>query len=358
MAHIQVEFMKASALDEHVALARTSYDDPLAADAEHFWWKHGAVPAGPSACVALRDSEGNLVGRSMVQRRPFRVSPSMLRTGGAVFDLVIAPEHRSAMNFLALVRGQAKVEGLDLLVHTSNETSDPLYRKLMRYSVAFDLKAYALPLRVRNIFQKALGRTMPRAVEALAAPWRGGVRAAAFAARTATGLKIVEGLPDDAAFERLMSRFRAGAGPHFERSKPFLQWRFANAPVFSATLATVLVRDEPVGYVAWRSFALEGLTFFVIMDVVLAVRPSAAVRMAFWLEMARRGATAGSDAVFFMANPKNDILARLVGAPLIPVPDARLPHPTPIFVAPRSEDIGWLREHASTYLTLADIDYF
>ena len=179
MDQVRIEALDAGMVSAHMALARTTYQDPLASNPEHFWWKHGSGPYGPSTSVSLYDDEHKLTGRSLVQPRAFCVSQTESVRAGLVVDLLLAPGHRSAMTFITLVRNEAKVPDIDLLIHTSNATSEPLYRRLLRYPVAFDLKAYMLPLRIRRIVEKAFGWLAPAAFEALTAPWRLAISGAA-----------------------------------------------------------------------------------------------------------------------------------------------------------------------------------
>jgi hypothetical protein len=293
----------------------------------------------------------------MLQPRPFRDAAGERHQAALVVDVVIAPGHRSALTLIQLLRAQMQAGDFELLIHTSNETSDPIYRKLLRYPVAFELKAFGLPLRSGNAVRKLWGRSVP-GIDVLTAAWRGGLLAAAMAGRAAARLSVAEGLPPGEVFESIMAGFRRQVGPHFDRSLDFLRWRFSEGPLFSGTLATLRIGGTPRGYLAWRTLELEGMTFFVLMDVALSSPLRAGERWALWLELARRAGAAGADLLFVMLNPGNPLLASLAGPPLLAIPDRLLPHPSPIFVHARSPALEPLRESRSTYLTLADIDYF
>ena len=355
MVQIRVEALTPDQIPAQMALAATTYDDPVLSDPQHFWWKHGSGPHGASTLVGLRDEQGLLVGRALVQPRPFLLGPDYVVPAGLVVDLLLDPANRSAMNFLALVRNQPKSPAMGLLVHTSNESSDPLYRKLLRYPVAFEMKAYMLPIRIRHMARKVTGWA-PSALEWLSAPWRYALSFGAALAGRWAQVDITDGLPPEIEFAELARRFTETAGPHFQRSYEFLKWRF-KGPVFAGELATLRVDSRVVGYVGWRNVALEGLNFFVVMDIVVVGKLSVLQRLAVWLELARRGSASGADALFIMLNRGNPALADLVGSMLISVPDSRLPHPTPIFMLPQDAALKQTA-FASTFMTLADIDYF
>jgi len=357
MLEVRAEPVVATAVADHIALASTTYSDPLALNTDHFWWKHGLGPAGRSTSINLYDG-GKIVGRSVIQPRLFRVDPQTLCRAGLVVDLMLAPTHRSAVNFMAIVRGQSKVPDLDVLLHTSNETSDPLYRKFLRYPVAFNLKAYGFPIRAHRIASKLLNRQMPKGLEALFAPWRMALRGAETLAKSLTGLRMEAGLPSEREFDEIMRGFRAAAGPHLERSRAFLEWRFQQGPFHFGNFVTFRSDQQALGYFVWRKVRLEGLEFLVLMDIAITQPATRGLRYALWLELTRLAIAEEADVVFTMINPENPLLGSFVGGPLLAIPDDRLPHPTPIFMLPKTDDLAWLRGHGSTYMTLADIDYF
>ncbi|EIM25607.1 hypothetical protein [Microvirga lotononidis] len=357
MLDVRVEPINRETIPDHVALAQTTYSDPTTTEPNHFWWKHGLGPDGPSISVNLYN-EDKIVGRSVIMPRGFRLTPATTCRAGLVADLLLEPGHRSALNFISLVRGQPKAPQIDLLVHTSNETSDLLYRKFLRYPVAFNLKAYGIPIRFHNLANKVAGRKIPRALEALAAPWRVTLRAAAAVGEKIDRIRFDAGLPSEDEFNSILDGFRVVAGPHFERSTAFLRWRFQEGPIFNGHIVTVRSRDQAIGYFVWRKLTLSGLEFIILMDIAFSSQITTSLRRALWLYLCRLGIHEGADVVFTMVNPTNPALARLVARPLIPISDSHLPHPTPIFLLPQNRDLAWLQGYGSTYMTLADIDYF
>ncbi len=357
MLDVRVEPIKLETIFDHVALAQTTYGEPIAIDPNHLWWKHGLGQNGPSLSVNLYD-KGAFVGRSVIMRRDFRLDPATTCRAGLVVDLLLKPSHRSALNFIALVRGQSKVPQIDLLVHTSNETSDPLYRKFLRYPVAFNFRAYGIPLRFNKLASKVAGREIPEAAEVVASPWRAALRGAAALGSKLSGISFNNGLPSETEFRDILLGFRAIIGPHFERSLEFLRWRFQTGPLFNGNVVTIRQNGKAIAYIAWRKLFLNGINFIILMDIACSAPISSRLRAALWLYLCRIGIKEGADVVFTMVNSANPVLARLVGGGLIPIPDSHLPHPTPIFMLPQNGDLAWLRGYGSTYMTLADIDYF
>ncbi len=65
-----------------------------------------------------------------------------------------------------------------------------------------------------------------------------------------------------------------------------------------------------------------------------------------------------TDAVVVLANFDNVMLDNWFGFPFFSIADRYLPHSNPIFVLTENKKIITLEKLASTYYTLADLDYF
>jgi hypothetical protein len=349
-----VELTK-SALWRHMKLVNSCSYDPTVLNQNHFWWKHGIGPAKPSYAVSLFESD-HLVGRAMIQRRSLRLGHGHTLRGGLVFDLILAPAHRSAANFISLCRGQMKAPELDILVHTSNEVSDPLYRNLMRYSIVCHLEAYGLPVRSRRILRKLLGRSLP-GFDLLTFPWRLTLRVVAEAFRKLSQLEFRTDIPAATELHEVKTYLSSLGSPHFDRDPNFLRWRFLEGPLLKGQLVCLYKANQFCGYVASRRVGFEGIELLLLMDFAPARSLTRTERLAVRLELLARAVREGADVVLTMMNPYSKVAAEILGFPFIRLPDRFLPHQTPIYVRPLRETDA-LHGLDSMYITLADIDYF
>ncbi|MFN3557904.1 MAG: hypothetical protein ACK4UQ_01360 [Brevundimonas sp.] len=345
----------ASSTSAHIALARTVYDTPATTDPDHWNWKHGTPPCGPSEVVALRSGD-RLVGRTLRTRKPFRLAADTVIEGATIADFVIDPAYRRADRTVRVIRAGSRLEGEGIILHGSNEMSDPLYRKLFKYPLVFELKSAVFPLRLRGALSKVTGRDLGF-LDVLTIPWRLLARAVGAIAAKLCGVQVTEGLPSDPEVEAMLQAFRSGAGPHFERDLAFINWRFRTGPLFNARLYSIRVHGVFRGYLAMRAVEVDGFRFEVVVDAAHDLTLSAGQLLAVRLAMIGRAARTSADGVFVMANFGNPVLRKLFGAPLIPVPDRALKHPTPIFAHVRIDRENRLKALGRTFMTLADIDY-
>jgi hypothetical protein len=344
-------------LSEHIAVAASVYSSPEVIDPDHLLWKHLQNPYGPSTSVSLRNEMEDLVGRSFIQPRTFWVTPSLSCRGATITDLVIMPAERSAASLINMTRAIKSPDGIDVVVHTSNDSSDLIYRKLFKFPIVFTLAAAGLPLRVSNILKPHLANpTLRKAIEFLVSPWRWLLRASALVIGGISNVKFAAE-PSESVMSEIFEEYRKHAGAHFERSQRFLKWRFSEGPLFNGKVEWVWSQGECLGYLAFKQVTLGGLVVFVIMDAVLRRRLTLKEAIAIKFLAVRLAIDGPFDAVFTLANTENSALKWLKVFPFFYIPDRHLPHSTPIFIHALNEHRS-LEKQADVFFTLADLDYF
>ncbi len=357
MNSIGFDLFNKNKLSEHIAVGASVYSSPEVIDSEHLLWKHLQNSYGPSTSVSLRNVNEKLVGRSFIQPRTFWIIPSISCRGATITDLVIMPTERSAASLISMTRAIKSPDGIDVVVHTSNDSSDLIYRKLFKFPIAFTLAATGLPLRVSNILKPHLvNPTLRKAIELLVSPWRLLLLASALVIRAVSSVKFAAE-PSDSVMSEIFEEYRHHAGAHFERSQRFLIWRFSEGPLFNGKVEWVWRQGECLGYLAFKQVTLGGLVVFVIMDAVLRRRLTLKEAIAIKFLAVRLATERSCDAVFSLANIENSALQWLKGFPFLHIPDRHLPHSTPIFIHALNEHRS-LEKQADVFFTLADLDYF
>ena len=344
-------------LSEHIAVGASVYSSPEVINSDHLLWKHLQNPYGPSTSVSLRNASKELVGRSFIQPRTFWVTPLTSCRGATITDLVIMPAERNAASLISMTRAIKSPDGIDVVIHTSNDSSDLIYRKLFKFPIAFTLAATGLPLRVSNILKPHLANPkLRKAIELLVSPWRWVLRASALIMGAVSGVKFAAE-PSESVMSEIFEEYRQHAGAHFERSQRFLQWRFSEGPLFNGKVEWVWSQGECVGYLAFKQVTLGGMLVFVILDAVLRRRPTLKEAIALKFLATRLAVESSCDAVFTLVNIENSALKWLKGFPFFHIPDRLLPHPTPIFIHASNEHQS-LEKQVDVFFTLADLDYF
>ena len=357
MAQISIRTFTEQDLPDFQMLSQTEYGTSASTtDATHIRWKHLNSPFGASTYICLEE-EGKVVGRALVQPRQLCTTSKVL-AAASVMDLLIDRAHRTTPgNFMQITKATGKATGFDLIYHTSNEKTFPLYSKLLRFPNPFSLRAYGFPLRIAGVLASRIGRRLAL-LDLLTAPWRGLLTLSSVIASTIARLDVTHSPISDDELATLSSKCLHHAESHLSRTNTFLKWRFADAPQWPATVYRVTHNGKFQGYVATRRVELDGMVHWVLMDMFLDVDTPFTARIALRLWLIRQAAAAGADALFTMINPSSAVARTAVGFPLIAIPERMLPHTTPIFVRLLNTDDKIPESYTSLHLTLADLDYF
>lgn len=344
-------------IDRHIALARTQYAEANVTDPAHIRWKLLACPEGPAQATMLM-ADGRMVGRSMRHARRFFLSADAPALRGAsISDVILAPDHRRADLLIRLIKSGSDLSDLDLILHGSNEFSDPIYRKLFKYPIAFSLTARGFPIRLARPLKKLAGFG-PGILDFLAWPWRALVRAKSWVVGGLAGIDLRESVISDAEYDALFAGFETVAGPHFRRDKAFARWRFETGPLYNARVLRLTARGLLIGYVAMRLVEFGGLKLNVIIDIAVS-RPLRGLEgLALAMKMLGRGSAQKADVVVTLANFGNPVLRSAVGFPFVTIPEKFLPHANPVFALISGDKTRCLPILGSTFMTLADIDFF
>ncbi|MFZ2406726.1 MAG: hypothetical protein WAW41_16450 [Methylobacter sp.] len=356
MAQISVKTFEEADLEGFLEMSQLEYGATVSSNAEHIRWKHLDSQFGASLYVNLAEN-GRVVGRALIQPRSLYTSSKVIDLG-QVMDLLIDKVHRSTpVNFINITKACGDIESFDLVFHTSNERSFPLYSKLFRFASPFSLKAYGFPVRLAGIFSSIIGRRVD-AIDWLTAPLRWVIEKIADAVTSIAGLEISQRAMSDDELKVLCAKCLRQSESHLARTTAFLKWRFSDAPLWPATVHRLDWKGKFLGYIVTRKVELGGLSHLVVMDFILDPDTPGIVRVALRLWLIRQAIISQADSLFTMVNPFNAIARRCVGFPLISIPDSLLPHATPIFMRSRTNESKELEADRSIHLTLADLDYF
>ena len=357
MKRICTERMTVAQVDEHLALAASVYDTPVVTNKSHFVWKHCENPSGTSICVALRTDEGELVGRMLLQPRQFITAKGDALRGATITDFVLDPKHRSAAQIIGMIKAAKAPLGISLVLHSSNEVSDPLYSQLFKFKTEFVLEAFGIPVRLTRLLRRYTSSEMLRsAVDLLISPARLALCLCTGIQSFRTGIRI--GIcPPETVVNDVLQEFKACAGPHFERTSSFMKWRFDESPLFPGHVEWLWQGSECLGFMAWQQFDKRDIQILAITDLVTRRPLTGAQATAVKLIATSLCIERGLDAVFTLVNTNNSMLAGLSGFPFMRIPARQLPHPSPIYL--HADSGSFPPEYrAKTYLSLADLDYF
>lgn len=356
MNNVFVTSFKKKYLNEFIDLSQTEYSSLSTANPCHIQWKHLESPHGPSTYIRIIEN-GKTIGRSLLQPRLIRTQMGEY-SAGCVTDVLIDSQHRSSpSNFINLTNASANIAKFSSIYHTSNEVTEPFYRKLFRLPNPFSLSGYGFPTRISGLFLKVFGYRI-NVLDWLITPFHWLISFLVTIFMVITKINFSERMPNDEMLSVLSSKLLLNSGSFFSRNESFLKWRLEDAPLWKAKVFCLERERCFLGYVATRSLELNGLSYLVVIDFFIDTDLTFLQRLTLRLWLMRQTIKSGNDAIFTMVNPSSNASGVCVGFPFIRIPDKYLPHRTPIFFRANDIESQFVESERKMHMTLADIDYF
>ena len=353
MTYLRIEKMDAGLADAYTTLSGTAFDDPAQRDPKHIVWKHVATPNGPSTAYHLYDGD-TLVGRTLSQPRTLKINGGRLN-GAFMIDLYIHPDYRGGLNFMKVMEAVEADPTFDFICHSSNETSDMLFREMLKRPHPIKLAAFGVPLRISRL---QISAPLKQFVSLFQPLIRCALRVRAAAVTRNASFVLRDETPSSAEFDRVRTEFEAAAGAQFERSLEFLDWRFKASPCWDGSVRHLFSGDRYRGYIAFSHAEIMGGRFCILSDAMIDPDLTTHERTQLRYAVLNEAMNNNLDAVYGMLNLDNPISQTLLGFPFVKIPEDFLPHPVPLFVYARREVAAPLETETSTYVTLGDLDYF
>ena len=355
--NIKVDKIDDEGLKCFVRLSKSEYDNTNSVtDYEQMAWKHLDTAHGPSTSINL-NCEDETVGRVLLQPRKVSIGEKEFNIAFATDSLVLLEFRRPISNFFSIMKEIKNVHDFALVLHTSNENTEALYRNVLKFKCPISLSGYGVPINLRAIFKKLLGSDWA-IFEIINLPYQWFIFSLCFIAKFLSTLVITSDQPDERVLDNHIKNNKVLGDIQIVRSQAFLNWRFNGSLHWKANVLHIYDERHYVGYVVLREVELDGLKFTIIMDVSLNADLSWFNVLLIRFNVIKMGINNKSDVVFTLLNHRADMVKKFAGIPFFKVPDQLLPHKTPFFVHINDETIFSIDTLKNLHITLADLDYF
>jgi hypothetical protein len=325
-------------------------------DTDHVRCKHLKAPYGISTAINLEHA-GKVVGRAMVQPRLTYLYGQKISTA-FITDVLIHPDfRRPASNFISLMTSVKEIQGFPLVFHTSNNTTEKIYKDLLRFKCLFSLSGFGFLLNLRKIACQVLKIESPL-FDFFSIPYKFLVLALSKTANIFFDYKLTKEKPEDSLLDKFILKEAIKNHCEMIRDSKFLKWRFIQSTVWQAQILYLYKDSKLFGYVVLQNVELEGIQFTVVMDFAISKEVNAFQLLCLRFSIIQMALDHDSDAIFTLLNPLSSSSKRFVGFPWIKIPERYLPHKTPIFIHIKDPAIVNLENQTGFHITLADLDYF
>ena len=344
-------------ISDFIDFSKSEYSSGSAIDRDYVKWRHLESPCGPSVSVELYKTNQQ-IGRIWVQSNCWDFDRHELCVASPI-DLLIHPNFRKTMNFISLFNSGMKtaLSESDLVLHTSNPTTDGLYRNLLKLSPIAELDGALFPLRPINLIKAKLGIRIPRLSHTL--NWSFRKLVGFFTAFLSDQIKLID-TPSIAIQDQIVNSFHLNEPFASRRNLADRNWRYSKECMFHYQTQWIGKANSPVGYLVWSDREIDGIKGRFIIDIVLGEDLSRILFLSMWGEIIKSSLNADIDSIFFFFNSKCSALKRIAGFPLLKVKRSRLPQQIPIFARlnDNTKHDGLMEAMSEGYFVLSDLDMF
>jgi hypothetical protein len=324
---------------------------------DHIRCKHLQTPYGPSTAMNLECAGEEVVGRAILQPRLICLSGKQIPVA-FVSDALIHPEFRRPVsNFISLMQSIKIAQDFPLVLHTSNNTTEDIYKKLLRFKWPFSLSAFGFLLNLRKAAFKVL-KFDSLLFELFSTPYKYLILLLCKTAAIFFDFKLTTEEPDNTCFDKFCHKEAMKNDCEMVRDTQFLRWRYLQSPLWQAKILYLYKDSLLYGYVVLRNVELEGMKYTVVMDFALNETVSTLQRFYLRCSIIHMALSHGDDMVFTLLNPLSRASKKFIGFPWIKIPERFMPQRTPIFLHINDPSRVTLENLSNIHITLGDLDYF
>ena len=337
-------------INSFIKLSKTEYeeDNPVT-QKKYFIWKYLDYFIKPTFIYQYLNSGKNM-GRVMLQTNKLIIGKKILNTINPL-DLLIQKKSRTNPNiFINLIKLPKNKFNKNLIIHTSNENSDLLYEKLLKFKKGLSLKAYMFPSNpffflkdkyLSNIFFKCISY-----------PFFIIISLVIIIIRKLTFVNLEIGFLTNDEISKVYKNLKDKKIPHFIRNNKFFQWRYSRYSKNKTHSFKLKLNNNLIASTTLCIVEFKGYKVCAVMDYVAENKISLIYRFFNYIYIIRYALIHNCSFIFTLSNKRTELFKEMLGT-MIQIPLWVLPHQTPIYV--RNNDKFDLTQ---MHFVLSDLDYF
>lgn len=250
---------------------------------------------------------------------------------------------------IGLIKGPEKIIKENIIIHTSNENSDLIYKKIFKLKNISNLDAFFFPVSfiflnfgIFKIIRKILNVILVFFINIV-------IKLFIFI----SSYSLKDGFLDDKEIKFVYKELINKKTPFFIRNEDYYKWRF-NYKKYNKNYAfSLLYKKRIVAHNITISKKYKFLESTFIMDMISNQDIQVIGKFIILLNIIKTALQNNSDFIFTLINKNSLSYKRLFKYFLIKIPSFFLPHSTPVYI----KNEGSLKFN-NIHLTLSDLDYF
>lgn len=333
-----------------IKLSKTEYktDNPVT-QKNYFIWKYLDYFIKPTFIYQYLNA-GKKVGRVMLQTNKLIIGKKIINTINPL-DLLIQKKSRTNINiFIKLITLPSNRFNKNLIIHTSNENSDLLYKKLLKFKKRLSLEAYMFPANpffflkdkyLSNIFFKCISYFFLIIITSVIN-----------ALKKLTFVDLEIGFLTTKEIYKVYKNLKDKKIPYFIRNDKFFQWRYSRYPKKKIYSFKLKLNNYVIASTTLCIVRFKGYKICAVMDYIAEDKISLIYRFFNYICIMKYALMHNCSFIFTLSNKRTKLFKAMLGT-MIKIPLWMLPHQTPIYVR-NYEDLDLTEMH----FVLSDLDYF
>ena len=348
---IEIDKFDLDEIEKFIEFSKTYYDNPETTEKKFVTNKFMDSKLQSSYHLKLKKNN-KILGRVVLNTRNINLLNKKVKAT-QVTDLLINQDNKDPMMFVKLVKSYNYLKN-DLVIHTSNENSENIYKKFFKFQIIFSMKSYGFPLKPFSILSNITKKNFSflKFIDFIYLIF---LRFLFRLIKITSQINLQYCELDELKGENV-KKFNDLNKLSMERSEDFLEWRFEKNPN-EYIFRKILRGQNTIGFAVFRNVSYNGLNTTLLIDLYLLSKINLLEKIKIREQFLSECIKFESDIFFSIINKNNTILSEVFGFPIISINDNLLKHATPIFCSSINDEIK-LDELSKIHFTLADLDYF
>jgi len=348
---IKAELFNEKELIEFVDFSKTFYENPKTNLIDNVRHKFKQFNNQRSLHIKAYEND-KIIGRVVLNEKKLHLGMKDF-TATQPSDLLTLRDFKNPLTVFSLIKSYNQLD-TDLVIHTSNEKSDVIYKNIFKFPILFKCTTYGFPISPLSLFSKVFLKRKYILLQFFDYFIKFFIKAFINLITYFSSIKLRDFNLKDIS-EKELTLLQKREVNLFSRNKDFIKWKYLESTE-SCKCYKIFKKKQTFGYIFIKESNFNNLKAFCLMDCFILKDLKKIDYFFIRLAVIYNAFDSKCDLIYAVGNINNPTLSNLFKLPFININDSFLPHSTPIYISSVKESCN-INDCKDMYYTLADTDY-
>lgn len=349
---IKAELFNEKELREFVDFSRTFYENPKTNLIDNVRHKFKQFNNQRSLHIKAYEKD-KIIGRVVLNEKKLHLGKKNF-TVTQPSDLLTLRDFKNPLTVFSLIKSFNQLD-TDLVIHTSNEKSDVIYKNIFKFPILFKCITYGFPISPLSLFSKVFLKRKYILFQFFDYFIKILIKVIINFIMCFNSIKLRDFNLKDIT-ERELTLLQKREVNLFSRNKDFIKWKYLDSKELCKCYK-IFKKNQAFGYIFIKESNFNNLKAFCLMDFFILRNLKKIDYFFVRLAIIYQALHSKCDLIYAIGNMHNTTLSNLFKLPFIHINDYFLPHSTPIYISSVKDSCN-INDCKDIYFTLADTDYF